>query len=43
MLQLADWIHVLSRGILIASGTPAEIRKNAVVTESYLGERSARE
>lgn len=40
VLQLADRIHVLRRGSLIASGTPAEIRRNAIVTESYMGERS---
>jgi branched-chain amino acid transport system permease protein len=37
VLQLADQIHVLSRGELIASGTPTQIRGNRLVAESYLG------
>ena len=37
VLQLADRIHVLQRGVLIASGTPAEISADKDVAESYLG------
>ncbi|HUX87189.1 MAG TPA: branched-chain amino acid ABC transporter ATP-binding protein/permease [Chloroflexota bacterium] len=40
VLQLADRIHVLQRGRLLASGTPSEIRNNTLVAESYLGRRS---
>jgi len=37
VLDLADTIHVLRRGVKIASGTPDEIRTNAEVLESYVG------
>jgi branched-chain amino acid transport system permease protein len=37
VLDLADKIHVLRRGVRIASGTPIEIRSNKEVAESYLG------
>ncbi len=36
---VADTITVLSQGRIIASGTPAAIRDNAVVREAYLGRR----
>lgn len=39
MLEVADVINVLREGRLIASGTPAEIRNNPAVIESYLGEQ----
>jgi branched-chain amino acid transport system permease protein len=39
VLQLADQIHVLRRGEVIASGPPVEIRDNRLVAESYLGLR----
>ncbi|HEY4888056.1 MAG TPA: ATP-binding cassette domain-containing protein [Candidatus Dormibacteraeota bacterium] len=38
MLEVADVIHVLREGRLIATGTPDEVRKNPAVLESYLGE-----
>lgn len=41
MLDVADTINVLREGRLIATGTPAEIRINPVVMESYLGEAPA--
>ncbi|MBP2549126.1 branched-chain amino acid transport system ATP-binding protein [Neorhizobium galegae] len=37
VMSLADRISVLSRGQLLAEGTPAEIRDNAAVQEAYLG------
>jgi branched-chain amino acid transport system permease protein len=37
VLKVADRIHVLSNGRLIASGTPAEIQANAQVLEEYAG------
>jgi ABC-type branched-subunit amino acid transport system ATPase component len=41
VLSVCDMIHVLEFGKLIASGTSAEIRQNAVVTNAYLGSRAA--
>jgi ABC-type branched-subunit amino acid transport system ATPase component len=38
VLTVCDYVHVLDTGRLIASGTPAEIRGNAEVLRSYLGE-----
>lgn len=43
VLKLADRIHVLSKGALLASGTPAEIQGNARVLEEYTGARAAHE
>ena len=37
MFELADRITVLNEGRLLAEGTPAEIQKNSVVQEAYLG------
>jgi branched-chain amino acid transport system permease protein len=37
VLKLADTIHVLGNGSLVASGTPDEIRTNARVLEEYAG------
>jgi branched-chain amino acid transport system permease protein len=37
VLKVADRIHVLSNGRLIASGTPAEIQSDARVLEEYTG------
>jgi branched-chain amino acid transport system ATP-binding protein len=37
VFELADRVSVLDYGEIIASGTPAEIRKNAKVREAYLG------
>jgi len=38
MLEVADVIHVLREGRLIATGSPEEVRRNPAVLESYLGE-----
>ncbi len=41
VLKIADRIHVLSQGSLIASGTAAEIQSNRRVLEEYTGSRDA--
>ncbi|WP_405182669.1 branched-chain amino acid ABC transporter permease/ATP-binding protein [Nocardia sp. NBC_01377] len=37
VLTICDTIHVLNFGEVIASGTPAQIRANSLVTQAYLG------
>jgi branched-chain amino acid transport system permease protein len=43
VLKLADRIHVLSKGTLLASGTPEQIQNDPRVLEEYTGARSATE
>ncbi|MGA7416965.1 MAG: ATP-binding cassette domain-containing protein [Acidimicrobiales bacterium] len=43
VLKIADRIHVLSQGSLIASGTAAEIQANRRVLEEYTGSRDTTE
>jgi branched-chain amino acid transport system ATP-binding protein len=41
VMRVCSRIHVLDFGLLIASGTPAEIQKNAAVQAAYLGVEDA--
>ncbi len=40
IMSVSDRIHVLSNGMTIAQGTPAEIRSNKEVLTAYLGEEA---
>jgi branched-chain amino acid transport system ATP-binding protein len=37
VFSISDQVVVLNRGMLLASGTPQEVRANAAVREAYLG------
>lgn len=41
VLDVCDTVRVLDQGRLIASGPPAEIRRDPVVLEAYLGQEAA--
>ena len=41
MMALAHTVSVMQNGALIAEGTPAEIQRNRVVIDAYLGEETA--
>lgn len=38
VMAVCDRIHVLDRGSLVATGTPAEIREDGIVVAAYLGD-----
>lgn len=39
-LRLADKVYVLRNGLIVRSGTPREIRDDAVIQQAYLGHKS---
>jgi ABC-type branched-subunit amino acid transport system ATPase component len=41
MMALAHTVSVMQNGTLIAEGAPAEIQRNRIVIDAYLGEKTA--
>lgn len=41
VMNAADWITVLDQGMILASGTPDDISRNAAVQAAYLGKTDA--
>ena len=41
MMALAHSVSVMQNGALIGEGTPAEIQRNRIVIDAYLGEETA--
>ena len=41
VMGVADQVMVLDAGVLVASGTPKEIRQNPRVIEAYVGQEEA--
>jgi branched-chain amino acid transport system ATP-binding protein len=41
VMELADQVVVLDSGKCIATGSPAEVRRNPLVLEAYLGRMDA--
>jgi branched-chain amino acid transport system ATP-binding protein len=38
-LRVAEWVTMMNEGVVVAEGTPAEIRGNQLVHDLYLGSR----
>ena len=41
VMDLSDWVVVLDFGVVIAAGTPDEVRRDAAVVQAYLGAEGA--
>jgi branched-chain amino acid transport system ATP-binding protein len=43
VMNISDWVHVLSGGRTLAEGKPEQVRANPAVIEAYLGTHGSRE